>query len=79
MWEDLLKIYNGVNEYFYFYNDYIEQIIDDNLKKKDLDSLKRKNDKEEKNKTLDKSEDNFSVKNNNILSKHRFSFSKKNK
>ena len=44
MWEDLLKIYNGVNEYFYFYNDYIEQIIDDNLKKKHLDSLKRKND-----------------------------------
>ena len=44
MWEDLLKIYNGVNEYFYFYNDYIEQIIDDNLKKKELDSLKRKND-----------------------------------
>ena len=44
MWEDLLKIYNGVNEYFYFYNEYIEQIIDDNLKKKDLDSLKRKSD-----------------------------------
>ena len=44
MWEELLKIYNGVNDYFYFYNDYIEQIIDDNLKKKDLDSLKRKND-----------------------------------
>ena len=44
MWDDLLKIYNGVNEYFYFYNDYIEQIIDDNLKKKELDSLKRKND-----------------------------------
>ena len=44
MWESLLKIYNGVNEYFYFYNDYIEQIIDDNLKKKDLDSLKRKSD-----------------------------------
>ena len=44
MWEELLKIYNGVNEYFYFYNDYIDQIIDDNLKKKDLDSLRRKND-----------------------------------
>ena len=36
MWEELLKIYNGVNEYFYFYNDYIDQIIDDNLKKKKI-------------------------------------------
>ena len=42
MWKDLLKIYNGVNEYFEFYNDYIEQINDDDLKKRDLDSLKRK-------------------------------------
>ena len=42
MWNDLLKIYNGVNEYFEFYNDYIEQINDDDLKKRELDSLKRK-------------------------------------
>ena len=42
MWKELLKIYNGVNEYFEFYNDYIEQINDDDLKKRDLDSLKRK-------------------------------------
>jgi len=42
MWNDLLKIYSGVNEYFEFYNDYIEQINDDDLKKRDLDSLKRK-------------------------------------
>ena len=42
MWNDLLKIYNGVNEYFYFYNDYIEQINDDDLKKRDLESLRRK-------------------------------------
>mgnify|MGYP002623897698 CR=1 FL=1 len=41
MWNDLLKIYNGVNEYFEFYNDYIEQINDDDLKKRELDSLKR--------------------------------------
>lgn len=37
-----IKIYNGVNEYFEFYNDYIEQINDDDLKKRELDSLKRK-------------------------------------
>ena len=43
MWEELLNIYNGVNEYFEFYNDYIEQINDDDLKKRDLDSLKKKN------------------------------------
>ena len=42
MWKDLLNIYNGVNEYFEFYNDYIEQINDDDLKKRDLDSLKKK-------------------------------------
>ena len=42
MWQDLLKIYNGVNEYFEFYNEYIDQINDDDLKKRDLDSLKRK-------------------------------------
>ena len=42
MWKELLSIYNGVNEYFEFYNDYIEQINDDDLKKRDLDSLKRK-------------------------------------
>jgi len=41
-WKELLNIYNGVNEYFEFYNDYIEQINDDDLKKRDLDSLKRK-------------------------------------
>ena len=44
MWEDLLKLYNGINEYFYLYNEYIEQIIDDNRKKKDLDLLKKRND-----------------------------------
>ena len=40
MWKDLLKIYNGVNEYFEFYSEYIEQINDDDLKLRD--SLKRK-------------------------------------
>ena len=42
MWNDLLNIYNGVNEYFELYNDYIEQINDDDLKKRELDSLKRR-------------------------------------
>ena len=42
MWKDLLKIYNGVNEYFEFYCDYIEQINNDDLKMRD--SLKRKKD-----------------------------------
>jgi len=40
MWKDLLKIYNGVNEYFEFYSEYIEQINDDDLKIRDY--LKRK-------------------------------------
>ena len=42
MWQELLKIYNGVNEFFELYNNYIEQINDNDLKKRDLDSLKRK-------------------------------------
>ena len=42
MWNDLLKIYNGINEFFEFYNDYIEQINNDDLKKRDLDSIKKK-------------------------------------
>ena len=42
MWNDLLKIYNGMNEYFQFYNEYIEQINNDDLKKRDLDSIKKK-------------------------------------
>jgi PAS domain S-box-containing protein len=44
MWNNLLKIYSGVNEYFNLYNEYIEQINDDDLKKRDLDSLKKKKD-----------------------------------
>jgi len=42
MWNDLLKIYSGINEFFEFYNDYIEQINNDDLKKRDLDSIKKK-------------------------------------
>ena len=44
MWNNLLKIYGGVNEFFELYLEYIEQINDDDLKKRDLESLRRKND-----------------------------------
>jgi PAS domain S-box-containing protein len=44
MWNELLSIYNGVNEYFELYSTYVVEINDDDLKKRDLDSLKRKND-----------------------------------
>ena len=42
IWDDLLHIYSGINEFFEFYNDYIEQINNDELKKRDLDSIKKK-------------------------------------
>ena len=44
MWNELLNIYGGVNSYFNLFSEYIEQINDDDLKKRDLESLKRKND-----------------------------------
>ena len=44
MWNNLLKIYGGINEYFQLYMDYVEQINDDDLKKRDLETIKRKND-----------------------------------
>ena len=44
MWSKLLKIYSGANEFFDLYIEYVEQINDDDLKKRDLESLKRKND-----------------------------------
>ena len=44
MWNELLNIYGGVNAYFNLFSEYIEQINDDDLKKRDLESLKRKND-----------------------------------
>ena len=44
MWNELLKIYDGVNDFFQLYMDYIEQINDDDLKRRDLEVLKRKND-----------------------------------
>ena len=44
MWNKLLQIYGGVNEFFELYLEYVEQINDDDLKKRDLESLRRKND-----------------------------------
>ena len=32
-WDRLIKLYNGVNELFYLYFSYIEQINDDEFKK----------------------------------------------
>ena len=43
MWSQLLKIYAGANEFFELYTEYVEQINDDDLKKRELESLKRKN------------------------------------
>ena len=36
MWNKLFKIYGGVNEFFALYLEYVEQINDDDLKKRDL-------------------------------------------
>ena len=44
IWDKLIKLYNGVNELFYLYFNYIEQINDDEFKKRELESLRRKND-----------------------------------
>ena len=43
LWNKLLQIYNGVNDLFDLYSEYVEQINDDDLKKRDLDNLRRKN------------------------------------
>ena len=44
MWSKLLQIYSGVNNFFELYSEYVEQINDDDLKKRDLEALRRKND-----------------------------------
>ena len=43
LWNKLLSIYNGVNDLFDLYTEYIEQINDDDLKKRDLENLRRRN------------------------------------
>ena len=44
MWNKLLNIYGGFNIFFELYLEYVEQINDDDIKKRDLESLRRKND-----------------------------------
>ena len=44
MWNELFKIYEGINDYFFIYMNYVEQINDDDLKRRDLEIFKRKND-----------------------------------
>ena len=44
MWNKLWKIYGGINDFFDLYLEYIEQINDDDLKKRDFESMRRKND-----------------------------------
>jgi len=43
IWNKLIQLYNGVNELFHLYFDYVEQINDDEFKKRELESLRRKN------------------------------------
>ena len=42
LWEKLFSIYSGVNELFLFYLDYVGTINDDNLRKRELESIQRK-------------------------------------
>ena len=42
LWKKLFTIYSGINEVFYFYLDYIEQINDDSFLKRELDEISRK-------------------------------------
>ena len=54
LWKKLFTIYSGINEVFYFYLDYVEQINDDSFLKRELDEISRKL-------------DNISSSNQNIL------------
>ena len=44
IWDKLINLYNGVNELFHLYFNYVEQINDDEFKKRELEGLRRKND-----------------------------------
>ena len=43
LWNKLYSIYSGINELFDFYCDYVEQINDDSFLKRELETVKRKN------------------------------------
>ena len=43
LWNKLFTIYHGINDLFYLYSEYVEQIIDDDLKKRDLENIRKKN------------------------------------
>ena len=43
IWNKLLSIYNGVNDLFDLYSEYVEKLNDDDLKKRDLENYKKKN------------------------------------
>ena len=42
LWNELFSIYSGVNDLFLFYLDYVGTINDDNLLKRELESIQRK-------------------------------------
>ena len=42
LWKKLFSIYSGINEIFYFYLDYVEQVNDDSFLKRELDEISRK-------------------------------------
>ena len=43
LWDKLFSIYHRINDLFYLYSEYVEQIIDDDLKKRDLENIRKKN------------------------------------
>jgi len=43
IWNDLYGIYSGVNDLFTVYENYVEQINDDDMLKRELDAIKNKN------------------------------------
>ena len=42
LWNKLIGIYGGINDYFDLYVEYVEQINDDDLKKKRFRSISKK-------------------------------------
>ena len=41
IWNNLMKEYSGINDYFELYYEYIAQINDDDIKKRELDTFRR--------------------------------------